>query len=143
MNVRYHITLAVALSVSNFVFAADKAETLFVEGNCNNCHASEVGTVGPTLVEIAAKYKGNQDAQAMLEKKVRSGGSGAWGVMPMPGTRAAISDESIKILVKWILEQKPAPKVDPKAEQKPAAKVEAKAAQKSAPKESKKSEAKK
>jgi len=118
MKVRYLAAMTVALSVSATAFAADKPETLFKDGNCNNCHIVEYKTVGPSLIDIAAKYKDDKEAQAKLEKKVRVGGSGSWGVIPMPGTRASISDESIRILVTWILEQKAKPKDEPKADKK-------------------------
>jgi len=115
MKVRYLAAMIVALSVSATAFAVDKPETLFKEGNCNNCHAIDHKTVGPSLVEVADKYRGDKEAQEKLEKKVRAGGSGSWGVMPMPGTRQSISDESVKVLVTWILEQKAKPKDEPKA----------------------------
>lgn len=118
MKIRYLAAMTVALSVSATTFAADKPETLFKEGNCNNCHVAEYQTIGPSLIEIAAKYKDNKEAQAKLEQKVRMGGSGTWGVLSMPGTRASISDESIKILVAWILEQKAKPADEPKADKK-------------------------
>lgn len=115
MKVCYLLAMIVALSVSTAAFAADKAETLFKEGNCNNCHNLSAVMVGPTLIEIADKYRGDKEAQGKLEKKVRSGGTGSWGMMPMPGTRLAISDEDIRILVTWILEQKAKPKADEKS----------------------------
>jgi len=119
MKIQYFAVMIVALSVSATSFAASKAEELFVEGNCNNCHNIDHKTVGPSLIDIAAKYKDNKEAQATLEKKVRTGGSGTWGILTMPGTRQSISDESIKILVSWILEQKAKPKEESKAAQKP------------------------
>lgn len=138
MKVRYLAAVIVALSVSTSAFAADKPEALFVEGNCNNCHAADHKTVGPSLIDIAAKYKDDKEAQEKLEKKVRMGGSGTWGVLPMPGTRPSISDESIKTLVKWVLEQKAKPKDEPKAEvkgePKPAQKPDTKADIKTDPK---------
>jgi len=119
MKVLYFAVMIVALSVSVSAFAASKAEELFVEGNCNNCHKIDDKTVGPSLIDIAVKYKDNKEAQATLEKKVRTGGSGTWGILTMPGTRQSISDESIKILVSWILEQKAKPKEESKAAKKP------------------------
>ncbi len=120
MKVRYLLAMTVALSVSVSAIAADnKAQTLFKEGNCNNCHNLTDTTVGPSLIEIADKYRGDSGAQEKLEKKVRNGGSGSWGVIPMPGTRQSISDEDIKILVAWILEQKAKPKVEEKTVAKP------------------------
>ena len=118
MKVRYFAAMTVALSVSATAFAADKPETLFVEGNCNNCHNLTAVMVGPTLIDIADKYRNDKEAQEKLEKKVRTGGAGSWGAMPMPGTRPSISDESIKVLVTWILEQKAKPKDEPKTDKK-------------------------
>jgi cytochrome c len=124
MKAYFLLALTVALSASNSALADDdKAKALFKEGNCNNCHYVSETTVGPSLIDIADKYRGNAEAQATLEKKVRTGGSGSWGVMPMPGTRQSISDEDIKVLVTWILQQK----AKPKSEEKAGAKSEDKA----------------
>jgi cytochrome c len=104
-----HLAAAfIAFSLSTSAHAANKPEELFVDGNCNNCHSKEGGKInpGPTLVEIADKYRNDDGAQARLEKKIRSGGSGVWGILPMPGTRATITDEDVSTLVTWILAQK-------------------------------------
>lgn len=118
MKVCNLLAMTVALSVSTTVLAAGKAETLFKESNCNNCHNLSQETVGPTLIQIADKYRDDKEAHGKLEKKVRNGGAGSWGVMPMPGTRQTISDEDIKILVTWILEQKAKPKEAEKSDAK-------------------------
>jgi len=118
MKVCYILAMIVAMSVSTAALAANKAEKLFIDGNCNNCHHPTDEMVGPTLLQIADKYRGDKEAQAKLEKKVRSGGSGSWGVMPMPGTRASISNEDIKVLVTWILAQKEKPKTPEKSDTK-------------------------
>lgn len=146
MKVRYLLAMTVALSVSATAFAADdkaakdktaeekaaeeKILALFQDGNCNNCHAVESKTVGPSLISVADKYRDDKEAQSILEKKVRSGGVGTWGVLPMPGTRQNFSDESIKVLVTWILEQKKKPKDEPKADQKSDTKTDKKTDQK-------------
>ena len=52
--------------------------------------------------EIAAKYKGDKTAEAKLAEKVKKGGVGAWGQIPMPAN-AQVSDADVKTLVKWIL----------------------------------------
>jgi len=119
MKACHLLAMTFALSVSVSALAADdKAKILFKEGNCNNCHMITDTTVGPSLIEIADKYRGNSEAQGILEKKVRVGGSGSWGVMPMPGTRQSISDADIRILVTWILAQKAKPKTDEKTDAK-------------------------
>ena len=105
MKTRYLIALAAALSVSATAFA-DDGEALFSKNKCSACHKLEDKKVGPTLKDIAAKYADNADAQATLEKKVRAGGVGVWGTMPMPRTPDKVSDEEIKTMVAWMLSHK-------------------------------------
>jgi cytochrome c len=105
MKVRYLIAVAAALSFSVSAFA-DDGEALLKKSNCVACHSVAKKAVGPALKDVAAKYAGDKEAQAKLEKKVRNGGSGAFGSMPMPPTGKAVSDEDIKTLVQWILSQK-------------------------------------
>jgi cytochrome c len=52
--------------------------------NCVACHAEAAKKVGPSYKDVAAKYAGKADAADQLAKKIRSGGSGVWGAMPMP-----------------------------------------------------------
>jgi cytochrome c len=52
--------------------------------NCVACHAEAAKKVGPAYRDIAKKYAGRADAADYLAKKIRSGGSGVWGAMPMP-----------------------------------------------------------
>lgn len=106
MKARYLIAIAASLSVSATAFAATDAEALFKQANCAMCHAVASASVGPSLKDIAAKHKDDAGARAKLEKKVRSGGSGTFGSMPMPATPKSVSDESIKAIVQWILSQK-------------------------------------
>lgn len=105
MKFRYLIAMTAALSISAHTFAADNAETLFTENNCNNCHNRVKDVIGPSVKAVAIKYKGNDNAQAMLEKKVRDGGKGTWGNMSMPATPPSVSDEDIKAMVAWMLAQ--------------------------------------
>jgi cytochrome c len=95
-----------ALSVSATAFAADDAEALFTKSRCSSCHKVDKKTVGPALKDIAAKYAGDAEAPAKLEKKVRTGGVGVWGTMPMPSMPASVTDADIKILVAWVLSHK-------------------------------------
>ena len=76
---------------------ADK--TLATKSGCLACHAADKKVVGPSYQEIAKKYKASDEA--MLIAKVKKGGSGVWGAIPMPAATA--KDEDIKTLVKWIL----------------------------------------
>jgi cytochrome c len=73
--------------------------------NCLSCHAIDVKRVGPAYKDVAAKYADNKDAVAVLSAKVIKGGSGSWGVVPMPAN-PQVSDAEAKTLVQWILSLK-------------------------------------
>lgn len=81
---------------------AQANEALAKKSGCMNCHMIDKKMVGPGFKEIAAKYKGDKAAEANLNEKVKKGGSGTWGVIPMPAN-TAVSDADIKTLVKWVL----------------------------------------
>ena len=69
---------------------------------CTACHAVDKKIVGPSYKDVAAKYKGDKGAEAKLVEKVKKGGSGVWGQVPMP-PNTQVKDEDVKTLVKWIL----------------------------------------
>jgi cytochrome c len=81
------------------------AEALMKKDGCSACHAVDKKIVGPAYAEVAAKYKGDKDAAAKLVKKVKEGGSGVWGPVPMP-PNATVPEADIKNLVDWILSLK-------------------------------------
>ena len=94
-----------ALAALGLAIAATPAlanEELAKKSGCLACHQVDKKVVGPSYKEVAAKYKGDAKAQAMLQEKVKKGGVGTWGQVPMP-PNAAVKDEDIKTLVKWIL----------------------------------------
>jgi len=70
--------------------------------NCTACHQVDKKVVGPSYKDVAKKYKGQADAAAKLAAKVKKGGSGVWGPVPMP-PNAAVPDGDIQKLVAWIL----------------------------------------
>lgn len=78
------------------------ARALATKGNCNACHTVDTKLVGPSFRQIAEKYKGDPDAQAMLAKKVITGGAGVWGPIPMP-PNALISESDANTITKYIL----------------------------------------
>ena len=78
------------------------AEAMMKKDGCAACHAIDKKLVGPAYVDVAAKYKGDKDAVAKLTKKVKEGGSGVWGQIPMP-PNVAIPTTDISDLVTWIL----------------------------------------
>jgi cytochrome c len=81
------------------------SEELAKKNACTACHAIDKKLVGPAYKEVAKKYKGDAKAEAMLAEKVKKGGVGNWGQVPMP-PNANVKDEDVKTLVKWILSLK-------------------------------------
>ena len=90
-------TLAVAPAVASDELAKKHA--------CFACHAVDKKLVGPSYKDVAAKYRSDKGAEAKLFDKVKKGGTGVWGQVPMP-PNAAVPDADIKALVKWIMSQK-------------------------------------
>ena len=73
---------------------------------CTTCHVVKgAKTIGPTYADVAKKYAGQKDAEARLADKVKKGGQGVWGQVPMP-PNAAVPDADVKTLVKWLLSVK-------------------------------------
>ena len=106
MKIRYLFAAVAAMSLSTAAYSAESGNDLLDKHKCSSCHKLDKKTVGPSVKEIAEKYAGNKDAQATLEKKVRSGGGSVWGKMPMPKTKDSVSDADIKTMVEWMLTQK-------------------------------------
>ncbi|MGY6129914.1 c-type cytochrome (plasmid) [Paraburkholderia strydomiana] len=69
---------------------------------CMGCHAVDRKLVGPSFQQIAARYKGDAQAPAKLARKVKDGGSGVWGMIPMPAHQS-MSDADIRAVVDWVL----------------------------------------
>jgi cytochrome c len=72
--------------------------------NCLACHMTDKKLVGPSYKDVAAKYKGDKDAVAKLAKKIREGGVGVWGQVPMPAN-PQVNDAEAQTLAKWVLAQ--------------------------------------
>lgn len=105
---------SVTLSIAAFCVAftcfahaddAKKAEALAKSSGCMACHAVDTKLVGPSYKDVAAKYRDAKNAQAILMKKIKDGGSGVWGPIPMP-PHPAISDADLKVMVDWVLSSK-------------------------------------
>ena len=93
------LTLSVALP-------AQASEDLAKKHLCSTCHVVKgAKTIGPSYVDVAKKYAGQKDAEAKLADKVKKGGQGVWGQVPMP-PNAAVPDADLKALTKWVLSTK-------------------------------------
>lgn len=82
--------------------AGGDALALATQSGCMACHQVATKVVGPAYTEVAAKYKGDAGALDMLVAKVKSGGVGTWGQVPMP-PNAHVSDDNIRTIVSWVL----------------------------------------
>lgn len=79
---------------------ADQA--LAASKNCMACHAVSKKVVGPSYKDVAQKYAGQKDAVSKLALKIRQGGAGVWGVIPMPAN-AQVNEAEARKLAAWVL----------------------------------------
>jgi len=109
MNKQLRTTLLLPLLAATTFAAttpahAEDGEAIVKKARCVACHAVDSKRVGPAYKEVAAKYKGDAKAPAALFDKVRQGGSGNWGQIPMiPHPADKISDEDLKVAIQWVL----------------------------------------
>src|SRR5918999_1675165 len=96
MNFAICATVCTLLGAPAVALSAD-ASALAAKYNCQACHALDKKVVGPSYKEVAAKYAGDSGALDKLQKKVKSGGSGVWGAIPMPPNN--VPDADLKALV--------------------------------------------
>lgn len=97
--------LALASGLTLAPGAASANADLAKAKNCLACHAIDKKLVGPAYKDIAKKYAGDRGAEANLAKKIREGGVGAWGQIPMPSNPQASADEA-RTLARWVLSLK-------------------------------------
>jgi len=98
--------LLVTVAVAGSLMMAGQAsanQALAQKSGCLACHSIDKKVLGPSYKDVAAKYKGDKTAEAKLIEKVKKGGSGTWGPMPMPANSPQVKDEDIKRIVQWIL----------------------------------------
>lgn len=79
-------------------------DRLLADNGCMACHAVDKRLVGPGFREVSTKYKGDSGAASHLARKVKEGGAGAWGPVPMP-PHPQISEEDAMRVARWVLEQ--------------------------------------
>jgi cytochrome c len=81
---------------------AQADEALLKKHNCVACHQIDKKVVGPAYKDVAKKYKGQKGIAVTLAEKVKKGGQGAWGPVPMP-PNPQVSDADIKKMVEFVL----------------------------------------
>ena len=96
----------VAMLAAGVVMAgqAQADEALAKAKNCMACHAVDKKVVGPAYKDVAAKYKSDKAAVATLAAKIKAGGKGVWGEVPMPPNN--VTPEEATKLATWVMAQK-------------------------------------
>ena len=102
MRCRHVFVAALVATGVGYAGVAQANEAMLKKYNCTACHAVDKKVIGPAYKEVAKKYKGDKKAAEMLVQKVKKGGQGVWGPVPMP-PNAAVPDGDIQKLVDWIL----------------------------------------
>ncbi len=107
MKIRYVLMMGgvwmLTMSAAHAAVDMAKGEALAKASNCLACHADDHKVLGPAYQDVAKKYKGDKEAEVKLIKKVKDGGAGVWGPIPMPPNSPKVSDANIKTLVEWVL----------------------------------------
>jgi cytochrome c len=99
------LVLAAAIGAAATAAGAQSADELLKSNGCTVCHATDKKVVGPAFNDVATKYRGDASAPAKLAAKVKAGGSGVWGSVPMPPNPTA-KDDDIKRMIGFILSLK-------------------------------------
>ena len=76
---------------------AKKAVALLQKNGCLICHGMSNKIVGPAYSDVAKKYMGQVD---YLAAKIKSGGAGVWGPIPMPAQALSVADA--KTIAVWL-----------------------------------------
>ncbi len=98
-------TLFVLAAVASMVAPAFADQALAQAKNCLSCHTVDKKIVGPAYKDVAKKYAGQKDAVEKLASKIMKGGSGVWGVVPMP-VYSQVNEADAKKLAAWVLSLK-------------------------------------
>jgi cytochrome c len=99
------VAVAFGVALAALALPSQASDALAKKHNCLACHATDKKLVGPSYKDVAAKYAKDPSAEAKLVDKVKKGGQGVWGQIPMP-PNAQVPDADVQALVKWILSQK-------------------------------------
>lgn len=104
MNMKQTILAAALVLAATGAQALDAAaaKALASKSACMACHAVDRKMVGPSYKDVAAKHKGQADAVAKVAARIKSGGSGMYGPVPMPA-QPNLKDAELTLLAQWIL----------------------------------------
>jgi cytochrome c len=93
-------TVAAAPEVQN-----ERGLELIGASDCTGCHAIDKKVIGPAYQDVAQKYENTPAVIDTLVNKVRNGGQGNWGTIPM-APHPNLSEEDAREMVKYIMSLK-------------------------------------
>ena len=94
---------APATSPANSPATAPAApQALATRHACLSCHAPQGKLLGPSIQDIAGKYRGEAGAEAKLLAKLKAGGAGVWGAIPMPA-QSHVKEDELRSILQWML----------------------------------------
>jgi cytochrome c len=99
------IAATAALLLSGAASANDSGQALAQKNACMSCHGVDKKIVGPAFKEVAKKYAGDNAAKDKLVAKVKTGGKGVWGQIPMP-PNPGVKPEDAEKIIEWVLSLK-------------------------------------
>ncbi len=99
---RKFVALSIAAGLMASAGSAFASQEMLQKNGCVACHAVDKKMVGPSYKDVAAKYKADGGAAEKLAKKIKAGGSGVWGPIPMP-KHDKLSDADALTLAKYVL----------------------------------------
>lgn len=99
---RKFVALSIAAGMLVSASSAFASPEMLKKYNCTACHANDKKLVGPAYKDVAAKYKADGGAAEKLAKKIKAGGSGVWGPIPMP-PHPQVSDADALALAKYVM----------------------------------------
>ena len=99
---RIALSASLGLALASGAALAADAQQLLKDKACLSCHTLDKKLVGPAYKDVAAKYASDKDAAGKLAKKIREGGVGVWGQVPMPAN-PQVNEAEAATLAKWVL----------------------------------------
>lgn len=90
-----------SLSISSASGASEGRE-IARKNLCLGCHAETKKVVGPAFIEVAKRYDNSPTTYKYLSSRIKEGGVGAWGAIPMPANKNNINDQEVNQVIQWI-----------------------------------------
>ena len=90
------------VSIYTISNANETGKQLAQESGCLACHSVKTKVLGPSYQDVSKKYNSDKTSKSMLVKKIKNGGKGNWGNIPMP-PHPQLKEKDIEKIVTWIL----------------------------------------